>query len=78
MNYDSFLEMVNIRFLLQKDLIAQLDGPKISLKLMSGIGKISFQREIVEILNDQEILQSRFHINLDLNLESSETLNGRA
>lgn len=38
MNFDSFLEMVNIRFLLQKDLIAQLDGSKISLKLMSGIG----------------------------------------
>ena len=67
-----------IQFLFQKNLISYLHRPKIPLELIFGIGEISFQREIVEILNDQEILQSRFHINLDLNLESSEALKGQA
>jgi hypothetical protein len=54
---DSFLAKI-IQILFQKNLISQLYCPKISLELMSGIGKIPFQREIIEFLNDQGLADS--------------------
>lgn len=57
-NSDSFWVMVNIRFLLQENLIAQLYSPKISLEFMFGVGKIPFQWEVAEFLNDQRLADS--------------------
>jgi hypothetical protein len=55
---DSFWLMVNIRFLLHENLISQLYSPKISLEFMFGVGKIPFQWEVVEFLNDQRLASS--------------------
>ncbi|SDA96538.1 hypothetical protein SAMN03080617_04243 [Algoriphagus alkaliphilus] len=54
MNFDSFLEMVNIRYLLQENLIAQLYYPKISLELMSGIGSVPSNPQLSLVLFFQE------------------------
>jgi len=42
-----------IEFLFQKNMITWLNRPKKTLELMFGIGKISFQWKIVELVNNQ-------------------------